>query len=398
MQLHRSCLGQGAWPRCAGAVLRAVLIALLTIAGLGLSGAIAWAQEPAARAAVLSAPAPAAPAEAGASAQRPWQVVTKLAPPFVIDLGDGALGGVAIELWDAVAKELKVDYTLHPEKLDQMLDDVADNKVNLGVGAITITEERETRLDFALPYFSTGWGIAVSADGGSLFLGVLKGLFSMDFLYAIIALMVVLLIAGLLLWVAERRRNPEQFGGSVPRGIGAGFWWAAVTMTTVGYGDKAPVTFLGRLVGLVWMFASVLIIASMTGAIASALTTAELDGKVRGLSDLANVRTGILAHSAAATFLEKRGIHARPYGSVDEGLKALAEGRLDAFFHDAPILQFDVSQKFANAVSVLPRTYGRQDYAFIVPSDDTHREALNRALIKVLASDAWVAIRTKYLP
>ena len=41
------------------------------------------------------------------------------------------------------------------------------------------------------------------------------------------------------------------------------FWWAAVTMTTVGYGDKTPVTTGGRIVGLVWMFTSVIVIFTM---------------------------------------------------------------------------------------------------------------------------------------
>jgi len=34
------------------------------------------------------------------------------------------------------------------------------------------------------------------------------------------------------LWIFERKRNPEQFGGTPAQGIGSSFWWAAVTMTT----------------------------------------------------------------------------------------------------------------------------------------------------------------------
>src|SRR5204862_125658 len=102
------------------------------------------------------------------------------------------------------------------------------------------------------------------------------------------------LVAGLCIWLFERRRNPEQFGGPPWSGIGAGFWWSGVTYSGVGYGDKVPVTLGGRLVALVWMLSSVFLVASFTAALSARLAISRFDA-VRSVSDLAGHVAGAVA-------------------------------------------------------------------------------------------------------
>ena len=52
---------------------------------------------------------------------------------------------------------------------------------------------------------------------------------------------------------------------------GDALWWAFVTITTVGYGDKYPITFIGRATAVLVMFAGVGIIGSLASILASIL-------------------------------------------------------------------------------------------------------------------------------
>ena len=78
-----------------------------------------------------------------------------------------------------------------------------------------------------------------------------------------LTLLVFFLILGIvifaaLIFYAERiQYNPENDFTSIPVGL----WWAIVTMTTVGYGDMAPKTYVGMFVGALCALTGVLTIA-----------------------------------------------------------------------------------------------------------------------------------------
>jgi len=61
---------------------------------------------------------------------------------------------------------------------------------------------------------------------------------------ALSLLLIMLVVAATLAFYAENKAQPKAFS-SIP----AAMWWAAVTLTTVGYGDIYPVTVLGKIVG-----------------------------------------------------------------------------------------------------------------------------------------------------
>jgi len=69
-------------------------------------------------------------------------------------------------------------------------------------------------------------------------------------------------------------------------------WWAVITMTTVGYGDKVPITHGGRVVGILMAFSGVALVSIFTATVSSVLVARKIkEGK--GLQNL-SVKNHIL--------------------------------------------------------------------------------------------------------
>jgi voltage-gated potassium channel len=86
----------------------------------------------------------------------------------------------------------------------------------------------------------------------------------------LVIFIIILVAASTATHLLERGAQPEQFG-SIP----AALWWGVVTLTTTGYGDVVPHTVAGRMVGSVVMVCGILVLALMTGILATGFSEEE---------------------------------------------------------------------------------------------------------------------------
>ena len=90
--------------------------------------------------------------------------------------------------------------------------------------------------------------------------------------YTLLIAMVVVVGAGLLVATIEEA-SPDRNIQSFPDGL----WWAVTTVTTVGYGDKFPVTPTGRAIGAGVMIVGIGLFGLLAASLASLLVEKDLD-------------------------------------------------------------------------------------------------------------------------
>ena len=321
------------------------------------------------------------------------------APPFAMRDEAGAWQGIAVELWQQIAAELGQRFEFRELPIPELESGLERGEL-FAVATATASADREPLMEFSHPYYTSQLAIAASSGPGQggRWRDAVASLFSVGLMETVGVLVGLLALAGILVWLVERRANPDQFASGARRGIGDGLWWAAVTMTTVGYGDKAPRTGLGRALAFVWMFAAIVLIALLTAQVTASLTVSSLGGLVRGPDDLARVRVGVIEESPAAALLRgKFGVAARGYPGFDDGLRALDRGELDAFVGVEPVLRYRIAIGFAGRLRVILIPLTRADYVFAFPNGSPIRRRVNQAILEHIGTDAWQETLRRYL-
>jgi len=292
-------------------------------------------------------------------------------PPFAMKDASGRWTGLAVEVWERVASDLELNYEYVETPFEQIVDDTAAGRLDVVMGEVGVSAERARRIEFTQPYLAMPAAVALDRmrHPSHLFQFARELLDHDEVGVILLILFAALVVFSLLLWLVERGVERTHFGGHAARGIGSALWFAAVTMTTVGYGDKTPQSTAGRVVVFFWMFAGVVLISVFTGAVASSLAVMNLNDRIEHVSDLARYRTGVMDGSLAQNVLSSVGVTTRSFPTIEAGLKALASREITAFADGQVTLNYLVNRDYPGELVVEPLPTTHITYAFAVRPD-----------------------------
>ena len=305
------------------------------------------------------------------------------AAPFVIT--DAAKpDGISIWLWEKIAYSLDIEYELVEMEFGPILNGLENGTIDLSINPLTVTAERSKRMDFTYPFYASNSTVAVrEMTTLNRFMQFLGSFFSLNFLRAMIGMILLISFFGIIAWLFERKKNPEHFRPGW-KGLWDGIWWSVVTMTTVGYGDKAPKSSGGKFVALIWMFSGLLFISGLTASVASSLTVNQLNWNTDSISDFKNRPVGTIQSTGTEDYLRHHFFkQVKAYPNLTEGLKGVKTGEVEAFLYDEPILKYRLSQEEGfEELEILPIKFDLQFYAFAFSAN--HSELNRKVSQKIL--------------
>jgi polar amino acid transport system substrate-binding protein len=283
-------------------------------------------------------------------------------------------------------------------QMDAVLAGLENRQFDVAIGAITITPERVARVDFSYPAHRSGVAVAFPKRTGPIAAVIFYGRAVRQHVSLIAVTMALLLLTGALMWGFERkRRTATQSTDSSVTSFFDGVYWAVVTMTTVGYGDKTPKTRVGRFVAVLWMLASLALISLVSTTLVSSMTAERLEaGSIGNDSDLAGKRLAAVVSSSGAEYLDRQHLPYTKYATLQDALTALASGRSDAVVNSVGALQFMISTQFYGVIPLPSGLLAPAYMAFALPPNSPFKKPLDRAMVRITGSPGWRLLEDSY--
>jgi len=310
-------------------------------------------------------------------------------PPMSIKRG-GQWSGIAVDLLRAIATEMgaTLDITEVPAEriVSGPLPDV-DVVATLGV-----SERMNARYDLSHAFMSSGLAIAVVEPKKETALTTVGRIFSGTFVLILFGVFVLLTLVGLLMWWFEKR--PVDPLPREKAALSKALFWAFEPV--IGYKASQHATRAGRVLGTVWGLFGVVMVSGLTANLAAQLTARRLAPSLSGPQDLPRFKIGVVEHTTARKFCDRRGVPRVEYKSLDEALASLEQGKLDAVVDEQQSLQYALRSGRAGLM-ILPGTFYPHGSALGLMPESPLRKELNAALIRVTLSDSWTTTLATYL-
>ncbi|UCD80639.1 MAG: transporter substrate-binding domain-containing protein [Desulfobacterales bacterium] len=318
--------------------------------------------------------------------------------PFVI-LSTREPAGMSIDLWQTLARGLNLDFEyVQCKGVADKLKRLKEGSVDIAIGGITITEGREEVFDFTHPVFHTGLDILIpSAERPSL-LGLVSSLFKGHKIYVLFGLLILIIVAGNVIWLVERstKRRITTFDKRYFPGVFEGMYWALITASTIGYGDKVPHRWIGRILAAIIIIIALPLFGYFVAELSSDLTTANLKSNINGPQDLWGRRVAVVEGTTSYSYMKKERSYLTVYDKVEDTINALLQGEVEAVVYDAPNLLYYANGAGRGKVTVVGKIFEPQDYGLAVPQGSPLREKLNRAILKLVESGELKRIRANW--
>lgn len=306
--------------------------------------------------------------------------------------------GVIIDIWDNLAARLGVatEFVRVPSFLD-FFDQLVDDKADIALGPLAITEEREKRIDFTHPIFHSGLRVAVRQRVNSGLVDALGSLVSWRLLALLGVVVGLALLSGHLLWWFERDGNDRSFPRDYPRGVWEAIWWITSVIVTGGCDDKHVDSVLGRAIAFVWMVGGIGLIAAFTSLLTATMTADRVTGTIHGPRDLVGRTVGCQQRGVAVDVLRQRGAIVEEYATVEEAVDALALGMVEAVVGENQQMMFMTNRSGRSSIKLVGPIFESFDYGLGLPSGSPLRERLNTAILRMREDGSLDRIREQWL-
>lgn len=308
-------------------------------------------------------------------------VATVERTPFAIKQDDGTLSGFSVDLWQLVASQIGVESNLQVlESFSELLAKVESGEADIAIGNISITAEREARLNFSHPVFDAGLQIMVPADGGSG--GLIDAVFNWRMAGLVAAAALLVFVVGNLMWFFERHKAP-YFQRSYRDGLWPSYWWAMHALISGGFEEHVPRSIPGRILGTVLLISTLFLVSAFVATLTSAMTVSQLQSDIRSVADLPGKNVGTTAGSTASAYLTDRKIKHQTFDSIKALFAAVRNKKLEAVVHDAPILAYYASHEGQGEVTLTGPLFKAEKYGIALAETSPLLEQVNRALLKL---------------